>query len=160
MSESIYYMKIAIEEAKKASDAGEVPIGAIIVLNGEIIAKGHNLRESKQTATAHAELLAIEEACKKAGSWRLENATLYVTLEPCPMCAGAIIMSRIPKVVFGATDPKAGCAGTFMNLLQDERFNHQCEVEQGVLQEECGQLLTAFFKKIREKNKINGTICR
>jgi tRNA(adenine34) deaminase len=153
MSESINYMNLAIEEAKKAGSMGEVPIGAIIVLNGEIIAKGHNLRETKQTSTAHAEILAIEEACRKVGSWRLDKATLYVTLEPCPMCAGAIIMSRISRVVFGATDPKAGCAGTFMNLLQDERFNHQCQVEQGVLQEECGQLLTDFFKVIREKKK-------
>lgn len=153
MSESIYYMKHAIEEAKRAGSIGEVPIGAIIVINGEIIARAHNLRETKQSSTAHAELLAIEEACNKVGSWRLENATLYVTLEPCPMCAGAIIMSRIPKIVYGATDPKAGCVGTFMNLLQDERFNHQCQIEQGVLQDECGQLLTDFFKIIREKRK-------
>lgn len=101
-----------------------------------------------------------EEACKIIGSWRLENAILYVTLEPCPMCAGAIIMSRISKVVFGASDPKAGCAGTFMNLLQDDRFNHQCQVEQGILQEDCGQLLTDFFKKIREKRKNNGAISK
>ncbi|MDF2536644.1 MAG: tadA [Bacillales bacterium] len=160
MSNSITYMKLAIEEAKKAEAIGEVPIGAIIVLDGEIIARGHNLRETKQSSTAHAELLVIEEACKKVGSWRLENATLYVTLEPCPMCAGAIIMSRITRVVYGATDAKAGCVGTFMNLLQDERFNHQCQVEKGILSEECGQLLSNFFKKIRKRKKNNAMISK
>ena len=148
-----FYMLEAIEEAKKAGSQLEVPIGAVIVSDGEILAKAHNLRETTQSATSHAELLAIEEACKKAGSWRLENATLYVTLEPCAMCSGAIILSRIDRVVFGAHDPKGGCAGTFMNLLQDERFNHQSEVVPGVLAEECGRLLTDFFRGIRERKK-------
>lgn len=143
----------AIKQAKLAESYGEVPIGAVITLDGEVIARSHNLRETSQTATAHAEILAIEEACKKLGSWRLEGATLYVTLEPCPMCAGAIIMSRIDKVIYGAQDPKGGCAGTLMNLLQDDRFNHQCEVIPGVLQETCGNLLSNFFKKLREKKK-------
>ena len=123
------------------------------MLDGEVIAKGYNLRETKQSSVAHAELLAIIEACKTLGTWRLEEATLYVTLEPCPMCAGAIMNSRIKRVVFGAYDPKAGCAGTFMNLLQDERFNHQSEVTSGVLHEECGGILTAFFKELRERKK-------
>lgn len=146
-------MREAINEAKKAEQMQEVPIGAIIAHNGEIIARAHNLRESNQNAIAHAELLAIDQACKKLGTWRLEDAVLYVTLEPCPMCAGAIILSRVKRVVYGAKDPKGGCAGTFMNLLQDERFNHQSEVVTGVLEEECGELLSAFFRQLREKRK-------
>ncbi|WP_078414537.1 tRNA adenosine(34) deaminase TadA [Priestia abyssalis] len=151
--EDRYYMKKAIEEAKKAETIMEVPIGAVIVQDGEIIAKGHNLRETEQRSIAHAELLAIDEACRKVGTWRLENATLYVTLEPCPMCAGAIVLSRVKRVVFGAYDPKGGCAGTLMNLLEEEKFNHQAEVVGGVLEEECGQLLTNFFRKIRLEKK-------
>jgi tRNA(adenine34) deaminase len=149
-----YYMREAIKEAKKAEDLREVPIGAILVIDGKIISRAHNLRESKQSAVAHAELLAIEQACKETGSWRLENAHLYVTLEPCAMCSGAIILSRVSRVVFGASDPKGGCAGTFMNLLQDERFNHQSEVKSGVLEAECGQLLSDFFRKLREQRKL------
>ncbi|MCM3034081.1 tRNA adenosine(34) deaminase TadA [Niallia sp. MER 6] len=148
-----YFMQIAIEEAKKAGAIGEVPIGAVIVLDGEVIAKAHNLREAEQTAIAHAELLAIDIACKETGSWRLDNAVLYVTLEPCAMCSGAIILSRVKKVVYGASDPKGGCAGTFMNLLQDDRFNHQSEVVSGVLKEETGELLTNFFRELRAKKK-------
>ncbi len=148
-----FYMRKAIDEAKKAGEAGEVPIGAIIVLNNEIIASGYNLRETEQNSLAHAEVLAINEACKKLGTWRLEEAELFVTLEPCPMCAGAIMLSRVKRVVYGAADPKGGCAGTFMNILQDERFNHQSEVVTGVLQEECGALLTQFFRKLRERKK-------
>lgn len=149
-----YYMKEAIKEARKAEALLEVPIGAIVVIDGKIISRAHNLRESKQSAVAHAEILAIEQACKLVGSWRLENASLYVTLEPCAMCSGAIILSRVKRVVYGAADPKGGCAGTFMNLLQDERFNHQSEVKSGVLEEECGQLLSDFFRQLREKRKI------
>lgn len=148
-----FYMLEAIAEAKRAGEKMEVPIGAVIVSDGEIIAKAHNLRETTQNATSHAELLAIEEACEKVGSWRLENATLYVTLEPCAMCSGAILLSRIDRVVFGAHDPKGGCVGTFMNLLKDERFNHQSEVVSGILAEECGRLLTDFFREIRERRK-------
>jgi tRNA(adenine34) deaminase len=149
-----YYMKEAIKEAKKAEVLAEVPIGAIIVMDGRIISRAHNLRESNQSAVAHAELLAIEHACKETGSWRLENATLYVTLEPCAMCSGAIILSRVDRVVYGATDPKGGCAGTFMNLLQDERFNHQSKVTSGVMETECGQLLSDFFRQLRERRKL------
>lgn len=147
------WMRVAIEEALKAKEINEVPIGAVIVYRDEIIARAHNLRETKQNAVAHAELLAIEKACEVLGSWRLEDAELYVTLEPCPMCSGAIILSRIKKVIYGASDPKSGCAGTLMNLLQDERFNHQTEVQKGVLQDECSELLTTFFREIRERKK-------
>ncbi|MBE7106851.1 nucleoside deaminase [Bacillus cereus] len=153
MERDIYFMKLAIEEAKKAEAIQEVPIGAVIVLDGEVISVAHNLRETEQRSIAHAELLAIDEACKKLGTWRLEDATLYVTLEPCPMCAGGIVLSRVKRVVYGASDPKGGCAGTLMNLLTDERFNHQCEVVAGVLEEECGTLLTIFFRELRKKRK-------
>jgi tRNA(adenine34) deaminase len=148
-----FFMMEAIREAQKAEELEEVPIGAVIVLDGQIIARAHNLRETNQSAISHAELLAIEEACRAAGSWRLERAVLYVTLEPCAMCAGAIMLSRIERVVYGAADPKGGCAGTFMNLLQDERFNHQSEVVSGVLEQECGQLLTNFFRSVRKRKK-------
>ncbi|SDN94082.1 tRNA-adenosine deaminase [Bacillus sp. OK048] len=148
-----YYMKEAIKEARKAEALLEVPIGAVIVIDGKIISRAHNLRETNQSAVAHAEVLAIEQACQETGTWRLENASLYVTLEPCAMCSGAIILSRVKRVVYGATDPKGGCAGTFMNLLQDERFNHQSEVTSGVLEAECGQLLTDFFRQLRERRK-------
>lgn len=152
-----YYMKIAIEEARKAQAIGEVPIGAVIVLDEEVISKAYNLREKEQRSIAHAEILAIDKACEAIGSWRLENATLYVTLEPCPMCAGAIVLSRIKRVVYGASDPKGGCAGTLMNLLQEERFNHQVEVIQGVEKEECGELLSTFFRELRERKKLKKT---
>ena len=148
-----YYMNLAIEEAKKAATIGEVPIGAIIVHKNEIIARGYNLRETTQNATTHAELLAIQEACAKIGSWRLEETTLYVTLEPCPMCAGAILQSRIPRVVYGARDLKAGCVDSLYTLLNDNRFNHVCEVTEGVLAETCGNLLTTFFRELRMKKK-------
>lgn len=146
-----HYMQYALEEAKKAAALGEVPIGAILVYNDNIIARGANQREAKQTTLSHAELFAIEEGNEKIGSWRLEDCTLYVTLEPCPMCAGAIIQSRIKRVVYGASDPKAGCAGTLMDLLQESQFNHQAEVTQGVLQNECSALLKDFFKAMRER---------
>ncbi|KIL52624.1 tRNA adenosine(34) deaminase TadA [Jeotgalibacillus campisalis] len=148
-----YWMKQAIHEAKKALKIKEVPIGAIIVQDDELIASAYNLRETTQNAVTHAELLAIQQACEKTGSWRLENATLYVTLEPCPMCSGAILLSRVDRVVYGASDPKAGCAGSLMNLLEDDRFNHRSEVVSGVLKEECGQLLSTFFRELREGKK-------
>lgn len=147
-------MRLAIDEALKAKDKLEVPIGAVIVQNDEVIAAAYNLRETEQRSVAHAELLAIDEACKKLGTWRLEDATLYVTLEPCPMCAGAIVLSRVKRVVFGAYDPKGGCAGTLLNLLEFEKFNHQAEVVGGMLAEECGSLLTTFFRELRQRKKI------
>lgn len=153
MDRDVYYMREAIKEAKKAEDIMEVPIGCVIVLNDEIIARGHNLKESLQNALYHAEMVAIHEACKKQKSWRLEDAELYVTLEPCPMCAGAILQARIPLVVFGTHDPKAGCAGTLMNLLQDDRFNHRTEIIAGVEQEQCSSLLSNFFRQLREARR-------
>ncbi|WP_020063148.1 tRNA adenosine(34) deaminase TadA [Bacillus sp. 123MFChir2] len=153
MEQDIYFMELAIEEAKKAGEIQEVPIGAVVVVDGEVISRAHNLRETEQRSVAHAELLAIDDACKKLGTWRLENATLYVTLEPCPMCAGAIVLSRVERVVYGAADPKGGCAGTLMNLLTEDRFNHQSKVVAGVLEEECGSLLTNFFRELRKKRK-------
>lgn len=149
----ITYMQAAIEEAKKAQNLGEVPIGAVIVKDGEIIARGYNLRETSQLSNAHAEMIAIAKANEMVGSWRLEDCTLYVTLEPCPMCAGAIVQSRIPTVVFGAHDPKGGCCGTIYNLLDESKFNHRCELVSGVLEEECGQLLSDFFRNLRQKKK-------
>ncbi|KNH15542.1 adenosine deaminase [Priestia megaterium] len=146
-------MRLAIDEALKAKDKLEVPIGAVIVQNDEVVASAYNLRETEQRSVAHAELLAIDEACKKLGTWRLEDATLYVTLEPCPMCAGAIVLSRVKRVVFGAYDPKGGCAGTLLNLLEFEKFNHQAEVVGGMLEEECGSLLTTFFRELRQRKK-------
>ena len=150
---NITYIQAAIEEAKKAQNLGEVPIGAVIVKDGEIIARGYNLRETSQLSNAHAEMIAIAKANEMVGSWRLEDCTLYVTLEPCPMCAGAIVQSRIPTVVFGAHDPKGGCCGTIYNLLDESKFNHRCELVSGVLEEECGQLLSDFFRNLRQKKK-------
>jgi len=147
------FMKQALEEAQQAALLGEVPIGAVLVYEGKIIARAHNLRETTQNATTHAELLVIQEACKKIGSWRLEDTTLYVTLEPCPMCAGAILQSRVPRVVYGARDQKAGCVDSLYQLLNDERFNHECDVTEGILAEECGQILTDFFKALRDRKK-------
>ncbi|WP_144487729.1 tRNA adenosine(34) deaminase TadA [Bacillus pumilus] len=153
MTRDEQFMQEAISEALKAEQIGEVPIGAIIVVDDQIVSRAHNLRETEQRSIAHAELLAIDEACKTTGSWRLEDAVLYVTLEPCPMCAGAIVLSRVKKVIFGAYDPKGGCAGTLMNLLVDERFNHQSEVIGGVLENECGELLSQFFRNLRQRKK-------
>ena len=153
LQEKEFFMREALKEAQKAYDQEEVPIGAVVVLNGEIIGRGHNLREKEQDATLHAEINAIRQANQHLGSWRLEDCELFVTLEPCPMCSGAMILARMKKVIFGAFDPKAGTAGTFMNLLQDSRFNHQVEVEQGVLEEECQEILRSFFKGLRERNK-------
>lgn len=148
-----YFMVKALEQATKAEEIGEVPIGAVIVKDNEVIASAYNLRESEQRSVAHAELLAIDEACKVTGSWRLTGCTLYVTLEPCAMCSGAIVLSRVERVVYGASDPKGGCAGTLMNLLDDARFNHQAEVVPGVMEEECGGMLSTFFKALRERRK-------
>ncbi|WP_298730742.1 tRNA adenosine(34) deaminase TadA [uncultured Granulicatella sp.] len=153
LQEKEFFMREALKEAQKAYDQEEVPIGAVVVLNGEIIGRGHNLREKEQDATLHAEIKAIRQANQYLGSWRLEDCELFVTLEPCPMCSGAMILARMKKVIFGAFDPKAGTAGTFMNLLQDSRFNHQVEVDQGVLEEECQEILRSFFKGLRERNK-------
>lgn len=153
LQEDEMYMRLALEEAKKAEMLGEVPIGAIIVHEEKIIARAHNLRETTQIATTHAEISAIQDACREVSSWRLEDTTLYVTLEPCPMCAGAILQSRIPRVVYGARDSKGGCVHSLYELLNDPRFNHECTVTEGVLVEECGAILTSFFKSIRARKK-------
>lgn len=153
MEQDQFYMKTAIEEANIAGAKGEVPIGAVIVHDGQIIARAHNLRETTRNAVTHAELMAIQDACEVLDNWRLENTTLYVTLEPCPMCAGAILQSRIPRVVYGARDPKAGCVDSLYRLLNDDRFNHECEVKENVLADECGSLLTQFFRDLRDKKK-------
>ncbi|BDH59887.1 tRNA-specific adenosine deaminase [Lysinibacillus sp. PLM2] len=153
LEKDLEFMKAAIEEARKAASLGEVPIGAVIVYQNEIIARAHNLRETSQNAVTHAELMAIQQACEVIGSWRLEETTLYVTLEPCPMCAGAILQSRIPRVVYGARDMKAGCVDSLYRLLNDARFNHECEVTEGVFADECGQMLTDFFRNLRERKK-------
>jgi len=143
------YMKLALKEAKKAAKKKEVPIGAVIVKNGKVIAKAHNLREKSNLATGHAELLAIEKANKKLKNWRLDTCTLYVTIEPCPMCAGAIIQSRLKQVVYGAQDLKSGTHQSVVNLF-DKSFNHKVEVEYGIMEEECGEVVTSFFRNLRK----------
>ena len=143
------YMKEAIKQAKKAAKAGDVPIGCVIVKDDQIIARGYNKRNAKKTTLAHAELLAIEKASKKLGDWRLEECTMYITLEPCQMCAGAIVQARIPRVVAGAMNKKAGCAGSILNLFQVEAFNHQVEFSHGLLEQECSGLLSEFFRNLR-----------
>lgn len=153
MSQDEKWMKEALSEALQAVKDDEVPIGCVIVKNDEIIARAYNHREIDQRSTAHAEILAINEACQKVGSWRLEGCTLYVTLEPCPMCAGAIIQSRIERVVFGAYDPKGGCVGSCINLFTTPGFNHYPSYEGGILEEECSMLLKSFFKGKRKKHK-------
>ena len=146
------YMKEALRLAKKAAAMGEVPVGAVVVQDGRIIARGYNRREIDQNGLAHAELTAMQRACKKLNSWRLEGCTLYVTLEPCPMCTGAIINTRVERVVIGATDPKGGAMGGVTDLLEHP-WNHHPEVTKGVLEEECGGILKEFFKKLRDKKK-------
>ena len=153
MSSDEKFMRAAIREAKKAYALGEVPIGCVLVAGGKIIARGYNRRTTDHNTLSHAETNAIRKASKKTGDWRLEPCTLYVTLEPCQMCAGAIVQARIPKVVIGAMNPKAGCAGSLLNLLQFPAFNHQVEIEKDVLQEECSALLTNFFAELRNKKK-------
>jgi tRNA(adenine34) deaminase len=153
LDDNVRYMQYAIREAQRALDIGEVPVGCVIVHEGEIIGKAHNQREVLQDPTAHAEMLAITQAAAHYKSWRLEDAKLFVTLEPCPMCAGAIILSRVSEVYFGANDPKAGACGTLMNLLADPRFNHQPQLHPGLLAEECGALLTNFFRRIRQQGR-------
>ena len=147
-----YWMQAAIAEALKAEALMEVPIGAVVVKDGEIIGRGYNLRETSHDPTAHAEMVAIREASRHLDAWRLLDCSLYVTLEPCPMCAGAIVQSRIARVIYGTPDPKAGCAGTLMNLLQDDRFNHTTELISGVHQERCAALLTQFFRRLRSRS--------
>lgn len=153
LTEHEHWMFEALKEAQKAESIGEVPIGAVIVRDERIVGRGYNRRETDRSPLAHAEILAIQEASGRLNGWRLTGCTLYVTLEPCPMCAGAIVQSRLDRVVFGTRDPKAGCAGSLLNLLQDDRFNHWVEIEEGVLQEECSRVLRDFFSRLRERKK-------
>lgn len=153
MQEKEKFMKEALKEAKKAYDKLEVPVGAVIVKDGKIIARAHNLKETKYDTTKHAEILAIQKASKKLESWRLLDCEMYVTLEPCSMCAGAMINARIKKVYIGASDEKTGAVGSVFNLFEDYTFNHQVEVEKGILQTECENLLKDFFKMLRKLKK-------
>jgi tRNA(adenine34) deaminase len=147
------FMREALKQARKAYRLGEVPIGCVIVYQDKIIGRGYNKRNTKKTTLAHAELVAIEKAGKVMGDWRLEDCVMYVTLEPCQMCSGAIVQARIKKVVVGTMNPKAGCAGSILNLLQMKEFNHQVELETGVLEKECTDILQAFFQDLRIRNK-------
>ena len=149
MDSDAFWMQQALKLARQAAEKGEVPVGALLVKEGGLIAKAHNLRERCGSPIAHAEMLAIQQASEKIGNWRFIDTTLYVTLEPCPMCAGAIVLARIPKVVYATTDPKSGAAGTLYNILQDARLNHQVELVSGVLAEESGALLKSFFQQRR-----------
>ena len=151
--DDLYWMGKAIREARKAEARGEVPIGAVIVRDGEILGRGHNLRETSNDPTTHAELIAIRRAAKKAGNWRLSGATLYVTLEPCLMCMGGIILSRLERVVFGCFDPKGGAAGSLYDVSSDTRLNHRVELTSGVLENECSLLLSTFFRDLRQKKR-------
>ena len=148
------YMREALKQAKKAYDLNETPIGCVIVNDGKIIGRGYNRRNTDKNPLAHAEIAAIKKASKKMGDWRLEECTLYVTLEPCQMCAGAIVQARVERVVVGCMNPKAGCAGSILNLLEMAEFNHQVQLETGVLGEECSALMKTFFKELREKQKM------
>lgn len=147
------FMKAAMKEAEKATKIGEVPIGCVIVFEDKIISRGYNRRIADQNVLSHAEIIAIKKACKKIGDWRLEGCTLYVTLEPCPMCAGAIIQARIPRVVIGCMNPKAGCAGSVLDMLHEQGFNHQAETTAGVMGEECSVMMKEFFRELRKKKK-------
>ena len=153
MTQEEKYMKAAIKQAKKAYALDEVPIGCVIVQNDKIIARGYNRRNTDKNTLAHAEISAIKKASRKTGDWRLEDCTMYVTLEPCQMCAGAIVQSRIKKVVIASMNPKAGCAGSVINLLQMAQFNHQVEIEVGLLGEECSNMLSTFFRELRARKK-------
>ncbi len=153
MSEDEKFMKAALMQAKKAYAIDEVPIGCVIVQNGKIIARGYNRRNIDKNTLSHAELTAIRKASKKTGDWRLEDCTMYITLEPCQMCAGAIVQSRMKRIVIASMNAKAGCAGSVLNLLQMQQFNHQVEITRGVLEEECSTLLSSFFRELRERKK-------
>lgn len=153
--EQEHFMKEAVRQAKKAAALKEVPIGAVLVCDGEIVARGYNRRNTDKTTLAHAEIAVIRKASRKFRDWRLEDCTLYVTLEPCPMCAGAIVQARIPRVVAGCMNPKAGCAGSVLNILQTPGLNHRVEFTKGVLEQECSDLLSDFFKELRQNGRKN-----
>ncbi|MBR7019651.1 MAG: tRNA adenosine(34) deaminase TadA [Lachnospiraceae bacterium] len=150
-----FFMRKAIHQAQRAAALGEVPIGCVIVHDGKVIGRGFNRRLTSHSTLAHAEIIAIRQACRKLGDWRLEGCTMYVTLEPCQMCSGALVQARIDRVIVGAPNPKAGCAGSILNLLQVPQFNHQVEITNGVLAEECSALLTDFFRDMRTRERNN-----
>ena len=154
------YMRMALREAKKASDLGEVPIGCVIVYEDKVIGRGYNRRNTDKNTLSHAEITAINKASKKIGDWRLEGCTLYVTLEPCQMCAGAIVQSRIPRVVYGCDNPKAGCAGSILNILNHPAFNHQVITDKGILGEECSVMLKEFFTALRKRLKTERELAK
>lgn len=149
-----YFMKEAIKEAKKAYQKNEVPVGAVVVKNNEIVARGHNIKETKKDTTKHAEIIAIQKASKKMNAWRLEDCTMYVTLEPCTMCAGAIIQARLKRLIIGTMDKKTGACGSVLNLIDDYEFNHKVELKTGIMETECRQIMKDFFKELREIKKI------
>lgn len=153
MTEQERFMKEAIRQAKKAYLLEEVPIGCVIVHDGKIIARGYNRRNTDKNTLSHAEMIAIRKAAKKLGDWRLEECTMYVTLEPCQMCAGAMMQARLTEAVIGCMNPKAGCAGSVLNILEMDGFNHKVQVTRGVLEEECSQMMSQFFRELREKKK-------
>ena len=148
-----YFMQAALAEATSAEELGEVPVGAVVVYDGKIIGRGYNLRERSNDPTSHAEMIAIRQAASRLNSWRLIDCTLYVTLEPCVMCMGAIILARIPRLVYGCRDPRVGAVGSIYNLAEDERFNHRVEVTAGILQQQCSQQLSDFFRRLRKQKK-------
>lgn len=159
MNYDVHWMQKALNLARKAEASSEVPIGAILVKDGKIIGRGFNQRESKKDPSAHAEMIAIRQASRRLNAWRLTGTTLYVTLEPCPMCVGAILLARIERVVFGCHDPKGGAAGSLYNLAVDPRFNHQVELSSGVMQAECSEVLSSFFRKLRlQKKELRGRV--
>ena len=154
MTEQERFMKEAIRQARKAYLLEEVPIGCVIVHDGKLIARGYNRRNTDKNTLSHAELIAIRKAAKKLGDWRLEECTMYVTLEPCQMCAGAMMQARLTEAVIGCMNPKAGCAGSVLNILEMDGFNHKVQVTRGVLEEECSQMMSQFFRELREKKKV------
>lgn len=156
--EDSHYMELALLEAREAYDLGEIPIGAVLVWEGKVIASAHNMRETWQDATAHAEVIVIREACRKLGRWRLTGATLYVTIEPCPMCAGALVMSRISRLVYGSSDYKAGAVESVFNIVQNKALNHSMEVTSGVMADECAGIMKEFFR-MRRKPAANPAKC-
>jgi tRNA(adenine34) deaminase len=149
-----YYMELALEEARKAKSNGDIPVGAVIIFDGKIVGKGHNQVEKKKNCIAHAEIIAIKKAMKNIGYKHLNDCTMYVTLEPCSMCAGALVLSRLKKVVFGATDPKTGAAGSLYNILQDDRLNHFVQIDSGILEDASSKLLKDFFRRLRSKESL------
>jgi len=155
MEDDNYYMGLALEEARKAYDIGEIPIGAVLILDGKVVASGHNMREIWHDATAHAEMIVIREACQILNRWRLTGATMYVTIEPCPMCAGALVMSRVDRLVYGSADYKAGAVESIFNVVQNDALNHSIVVSSGIRSDECSEIMRDFFRQRRQQKKMD-----